>query len=110
MDMNKGILTVKVKEGKLIRDTEYMGTMDPYCTITFKEQKYKTKVNDNGGKTPKWTDEFQLQVTDPTEELMLRCWDQDLTKSDAIGYCKIKCSSLMFNRGVHDWFTIHYEN
>jgi hypothetical protein len=60
MDMNKGILTVKVKEGKLIRDTEYMGTMDPYCTITFKEQKYKTKVNDNGGKTPKWTDEFQL--------------------------------------------------
>jgi hypothetical protein len=37
MDMNKGILTVKVKEGKLIRDTEYMGTMDPYCTITFKE-------------------------------------------------------------------------
>ena len=37
MDMSKGILTVKVKEGKLIRDTEYMGTMDPYCTISFKE-------------------------------------------------------------------------
>lgn len=35
--MNSGILTIKVKEGKLTRDTEYMGTMDPYVTITFKE-------------------------------------------------------------------------
>ena len=36
MQLNEGILNITVVEGKLVRDTEMFGTMDPYCTITFK--------------------------------------------------------------------------
>lgn len=85
--------------------------MSPYCTITFNSQKYKTKVAYNQGKTPKFQGaEFNLEVTSPTEEIVLRVWDQDLTTSDAVGFCKIKLSSLMINCGIEDWFTIMYEN
>ena len=42
--------------------------------------------------------------------MTLRVWDQDLTTSDAVGFCKIKLSSLMINCGVEDWFTIMYDN
>lgn len=49
-------------------------------------------------------------MTNSTEELVLRCWDQDLTTNDAVGFVKIKISSLIFNEGVDDWFTIMYEN
>ena len=30
MDLNEGILSLKVVEGKLFRDTEMMGKMSPY--------------------------------------------------------------------------------
>jgi len=110
MELNEGILTLRVKQGKLTRDTEVFGSMSPYITITFKNQKYKTKVHDSGGKKPVWTDEFQLEVESPSEEMTLRCWDQDLTSSDAVGFVKIKMSSLIINCGIEDWFTIMYEN
>jgi len=40
----------------------------------------------------------------------MRVWDQDFTTSDAVGFTKIKMSSLMINCGVEDWFTITFEN
>jgi hypothetical protein len=40
----------------------------------------------------------------------LRCWDQELTSSDPIGFANIKLSSLMINFGVEDWFPIMYES
>ena len=41
---------------------------------------------------------------------MLRVWDQDLTTSDAVGFAKLKMSSLIINKGVDGWFDIMYEN
>ena len=110
MQLGEGILTIKPLKGKLVRDTEVFGKMSPYITISFKGQKYKTKVHDYGGKKPEWKDEFVLEVTDVTEEMTLRVWDQDMTTSDAVGFTKIKMSSLMINCGVTDWFTIMYDN
>jgi hypothetical protein len=51
-----------------------------------------------------------LEVESHTEEVFLRVWDQDMTTSDAVGFTKIKLSSLMINNGVDDWFTITYDN
>lgn len=103
-------MTLQLVEGKLTRDTETIGSMSPYCTIVFKGTKLKSKVDKGGGKNPKFGDEFVLEVEDPTEELVLRVWDQDLTTSDAVGFTKIKMSSLIINLGVEDTFTIMYDN
>lgn len=40
----------------------------------------------------------------------MRVWDQDFASSDAVGFAKIKMSSLMINCGVEDWFEIVFEN
>lgn len=103
-------MTITLVEGKLVRNTEYLGEMDPYCTLTFKNQKFKTKVHDNGGKKPVWNESFSIEVESPTEEIVLRCWDLDLTSSSPIGFATIKLSSLMINCGIEDWFPIIFEN
>jgi Ca2+-dependent lipid-binding protein len=110
MDLGEGLLTLKFESAKLSRDTEAMGKMSPYITVVFKGHKLKTKVHNYGGKNPVWGDEFVLEVGSPTEELVLRVWDQDLTTSDAVGFTKIKMSSLIINCGIEDWFTIMYDN
>ena len=110
MDLNEGILSLNVVEGKLFRDTEMMGKMSPYCTLVYQGNKLKTKVHSYGGKLPKWEHEFKLDVQSASDEIVLRVWDQDLTSSDAVGFTKIKMSSLIINKGVDDWFTIMFDN
>jgi Ca2+-dependent lipid-binding protein len=104
MELGAGILTLTIVEGKLTRDTEFLGKMSPYCTLQFKDNKMKTKIHYDGGKTPKFNQDFQLEVESPSDELILRVWDQDLTTSDAVGWAKIPMSALMINKGVEDWF------
>jgi Ca2+-dependent lipid-binding protein len=70
----------------------------------------KTKVKDYAGKTPIWNEEFQFDVEDTSQEIFLRVWDQDMLSSDAVGFVKLKTSSLMINCGVDEWFTIYYQN
>ena len=99
-------------EGKLIRDTEAFGKMDPYCLITLvgDNKPHKTKVHRSGGKTPKWGEEFEIVVTDFKKELRFAILDEDVTTSDKVGFGLIKYASLCFNRGVSEWFCIFYEN
>ena len=105
-----GILSVNVGELKLTRDTEMVGEMSPYCTLTHKTKKLKTKVRSNCGKEVTFGDEFTFDLEGPGEEIFVRVWDQDLLSSDAVGFVKVKVSSLMINDGTTDTFTLYYEN
>jgi Ca2+-dependent lipid-binding protein len=51
-----------------------------------------------------------MDIQSASEEIVLRVWDQDMTSSDAVGFTKIKMSSLIINKGVDDWFTIMFDN
>lgn len=62
-------------EAKLTRDTEVMGKMSPYVTMVFKGKKYKSKTMNYAGKTPKWNQKFTFEVTDGSEEVIIRVWD-----------------------------------
>lgn len=84
--------------------------MSPYVTMVFKGKKYKSKTLNSAGKTPRWNQKFVFEVTSVDEDLMLRVWDQDMTTSDAVGFVKLKMSSLIINKGVDAWFEIMYEN
>ena len=58
--LNKGLLDITLVEANLIRDVEWLGKMDPYCTIIFKGTKLKTKVQQDVGKNPKWDETFTI--------------------------------------------------
>ena len=49
-----GVLKILVKSGKLYRDTESIGKMDPFVEIEYENKKYRTRVNTEGGKLPVW--------------------------------------------------------
>lgn len=105
-----GILSVTVDKVELTRDTEMVGQMSPYCTLTHKKKKLKTKVRSNAGKNAKFGDTFTFELESSGEEIFVRVWDQDLMSSDAVGFVKVKVSSLMINGGTTDDFTLYFEN
>jgi hypothetical protein len=41
-------------KGKLYRDTEMFGKMDPFVSIEFNKNTYRTTTLDEAGKTPIW--------------------------------------------------------
>ncbi|CDW71125.1 c2 domain containing protein [Stylonychia lemnae] len=125
-----GNLTIRIVEGKLYRDTEAFGKMDPFVQVEYNGNKYKTRVHQGGGKAPVWNhvgiidllilQEFQIHVGSLQDDLTLKVLDEDVTKDDfvniaqqqdilQIGMSLIKMSSLCINNGVRDWFTINYK-
>ena len=49
-----GTLTIIVIEGKLLRDTEAVGKMDPLVEIKYLNQTQRTHTKQEGGKDPFW--------------------------------------------------------
>ena len=39
-----GIMKIKILEARLTHDTEFIGKMDPFVVLNYREQQYKTKV------------------------------------------------------------------
>ena len=105
-----GTLKIKVLEGRLFRDTETFGKMDPYCILEIGGRKFKTRVHTGGGKNPKWGDTFEVVVSDLHEEIKFAIMDEDVTSDDTVGYGIVKISALCINHGVKDWFSITFQN
>jgi len=110
VNKSEGLLEIQLLKGKLTHDTEMLGKMSPYITLVFKQQKMKSKIHYEGGKEPIFGDKFSFDITDASEEIVMRVWDKDMTTSDAVGFCKIKITSLIINNGVEDWFDIYFDN
>jgi Ca2+-dependent lipid-binding protein len=51
---NGGVLTIKIVQGKLHKNTETMTKMDPYVILDYKGKVYQTPVIKEGGQTPVW--------------------------------------------------------
>lgn len=87
---------MKVIEGKLFRNTELFGTMDPFVVITHKGVKYKTKVIAGGGRRPVWNDTFEIPLDSHSDELLITCFDEDILQDDFVGE-KIYLASQLCN-------------
>ncbi len=57
-----GELVLTVMNAKLIRNTELMGKMDPYVCIEYRNKKYKTDVDQDGGRLPVWNNTIPISV------------------------------------------------
>ena len=89
------MLVLKVIQGKLIRNTETFGKMDPYVAVKTKEGlEYKTKVHSYGGDTPIWNDILEVPNVLLTENLKLQCLDEDIGSDDIVGECSISVNDL----------------
>jgi Ca2+-dependent lipid-binding protein len=71
--------------GKLIRNTEVIGKMDPYVCIEYRKKKYKTDVDEEGGKTPIWNNTINIDIYSLEDELKISCFDEDMITDDLVG-------------------------
>jgi Ca2+-dependent lipid-binding protein len=88
-------LQLTLIEGKLTRDTEALGKMDPFVEIKYLNNKYRTRVHDDGGKNPMWNETLEIPIESIKDELALSCLDQDAFSADLIGETTIPLKSLI---------------
>lgn len=109
MNSSGGHLQLKIVSGKLTRDVETFGKMDPYVTCEYLGQKYKTIIHEDGGKTPVWNHTFDIPIGALSDDMQFYVKDNDVVGATEIGSAIIKASSLCINNGVRDWFTFNYQ-
>ena len=106
--MTSGTLTVKPLSGKLKRDTETFGKMDPYCKVKLGSTTHETKVHSNAGKYPAWNDKLVFKRSNE-EVVNIDVLDKDTFSSDTIGYVTIPLSKVVENKKVSEWHTLSYK-
>ena len=79
----QGIIKLTVLQGVLNLNSFINKSI--YIIISFNGNNYKTRVHNLGGMNPLWGDKFTLEVTNPSEEITLRVWNQDFTKKELLG-------------------------
>lgn len=99
---------IKVIAGKLLRDTEFIGKMDPFVIIEYQGTKYKTSVIQGGGKKPVWNDLFEIEVHSMGDELHIECYDEDIFVHDLIGIATLPVSLLCHVQALRKWFPLQY--
>jgi len=97
-----------VVEARLTRDTEWFSKMDPYATLLTEKQMFKTRTMNGAGKTPRWNQEFDLDVNNLGDDICVRVFDENVVSSDLIGECTLKFSVLCDDNGIDKWFPITY--
>jgi Ca2+-dependent lipid-binding protein len=83
--------------------------MDPFCLVEYRQQKFKTAVKQNAGKTPVWNQTYDIDVKYIGDDMTVKVFDEDVTDNDAIGAVMLKASSLCIPGGMDEWFTITYK-
>jgi Ca2+-dependent lipid-binding protein len=82
-----------ILNAELIRDTEVMGTMNPFVSVEFLQTKYDTSQRE--GKKPVWNEQlpvFRNMIIE--DDIVLRMFDKDMFENDDIGELKIKVREL----------------
>lgn len=105
-----GTLTFKPLSAKLKRNTEFLGTMDPYCRIFLGKQKVQSQVCKNGGKHPHWEDTLVLKRGNEQfchVELKEKDW---LLPDDLIGACDVNLSEVENQKRVLKWYPVSYNS
>ncbi|CCO16430.1 predicted protein [Bathycoccus prasinos] len=72
----QGILEITIVSASKLKNTAYLGKMDPYCVVFFLGEKTRTKTVKNGGSNPVWEESYKCKtssdITDQTIKLMIK--------------------------------------
>lgn len=91
----QGILRITIKQGRLHKNTELFGHMDPFILITYQGGKYRTKAISEGGFQPVWEETFEFPVDSRKEEwIKFQCYDEDIIVDDLVGEARFKIDQI----------------
>jgi len=88
-------IVFKVIQGKDLAAKDTNGKSDPYLTITYGQNSFKTKI-ERKTLNPVWTDQVFVFPTDPnTSQILVECWDWNrIEKHSYMGEFVVNTSSI----------------
>jgi len=107
-----GNLLVTVHEAKDLRDTQMIGTQDPYCKLKLSKKELRSKVHHHGGKVGKWEDVLEFNLKSRPDELImnLSIWNQNTLSDAHIGSTPLTVADLIKNPYTKKWIGIFHES
>ena len=101
--------TFKPIQASLVRNTEIIGKMAPYCVFKVGNQTFKGQVCRNGGKQPTWNDSVTIPMTDfPT--CLVKIKDRDLIKDDEIGSFEVDLHEIEAEGKAKKWYSLYHKD
>ncbi|KAL2541701.1 Calcium-dependent lipid-binding (CaLB domain) family protein [Abeliophyllum distichum] len=82
-----GIMEVKVVGAKGLKNTDFLGRIDPYVLLQYKNQECKSSIAKGQGSKPVWNEKFEFRVDYPMTDdehykLVLKIMDHDTFSAD----------------------------
>ena len=108
--VDEGVLHITAVDAHITHSTQTFGKMDPYVKFFFREQEWKTKVHNNGGKNPHWNESHDFQVHYLGDDIKFEVWDDEVGRDNKIGQGVIKASALATHGGIDEWFVFHFDD
>ena len=104
-----GIITFKPIHADLEKGTNFLGTLNPYCTLTIGQQKAKTGICKRGGASPKWDDSLILkQENQSVCHFELKARKIGIPRT--IGTCEIDLEEFIKEKKKTKWVAISHNN
>ena len=102
-----GFINITIIQGKLYRNTESIGKMDPFVELDYQGKKYTTKVAEDGHKNPLWNESFEIPIDSLDDEIKISCYDQDSLSNDLIGELSKSLSQICSTQEL--WLILEYK-
>ncbi|KAL2558213.1 Calcium-dependent lipid-binding (CaLB domain) family protein [Forsythia ovata] len=95
-----GIMEVKLVGAKALKNTDFLGRIDPYVLLQYRNQERKTSIAKGQGTSPSWNEKFEFRVDYPVAngqyKLVLKIMDHDtFTADDYLGQTTIYVKELI---------------
>jgi len=103
------MLSIKIKEAKLLIDDRLFTKMDPFVCFEYEGKKFRTKVAHDGGRNPHWGEEYTIRVGSMHHELKFMIMDDKLLRTKALGWGMIKLGRLCHNYGALEWLAVFHD-
>jgi hypothetical protein len=105
-----GSVVFRPIEARLAHDSEWIGKMDPYCTVIVGDKRIKGEVCKDGGVNPKWNDSIAIPFgLQPTCVVELR--DKNTILPDAtIGAFVVNLDEVAVAGQVSKWYPVFHNN
>lgn len=91
-------ITVSPLSAVIVKDMDLIGKMDPYVNVTVGTVTKKTKVVENGGKTPRWGDQLTFNCNSK-DVVQMRIYDDDVGADDFIGEVRVPVQDVIVCNG-----------
>lgn len=103
-----GRLIIRPVRASLTRDTDILTRMDPYCVISVRGHKQRTRTKHEAGKHPSWSETFAFRVVHQ-DTVHMTVWDRDyFSRDDVVGEGTVTVMNIASMPNMEQWIRLEH--